>query len=102
MQIDGQEIDFQNHRFHAGPFDVDAPDGNILEPFGFPPGGFLIEDMFTDFYAVMIPPMSVGEHTIHVHGEYTQYPGFFWDITYNLTIVPAKGSAKSSLMRRPN
>jgi hypothetical protein len=102
VQIDGREIRWQNHRSTTAPFNMYAPDGNVLEPFGFPTGGFPIDDAVADGYMLMLKPMSVGQHTIHVYGENLFFPGAFWDLTLNLNVVPAKGSAKTSLVANRN
>ncbi len=38
-----------------------------------------------DGYWIMLPPLPVGVHTIHFHGELPSF-GFAPDITYNLTV----------------
>jgi hypothetical protein len=35
----------------------------------------------------MLAPLSVGEHTVHFGGTYSDF-GFTLDITYHLTVAP--------------
>ncbi|MGD9590172.1 MAG: hypothetical protein AB7Q37_12465 [Pyrinomonadaceae bacterium] len=89
LWINNQPTDFTRHRFTGGPFSLNVPDGNIFELFGFPPGGFEIENGILDGYSVILKPMRPGQHRIRVYGENNQFPGFFWDITYNLNVTPS-------------
>lgn len=88
LWINNQTVDFTRHRFTGGPFSLNVPNGNIFELFGFPPGGFEIEKGILDGYSVILKPMKPGSLRVRVYGENNQYPGFFWDITYNLNVVP--------------
>jgi hypothetical protein len=40
-----------------------------------------------DGYYVLLKPLSVGNHTLHIHAEST---GFTLDVTYDLTVVPVQ------------
>jgi len=48
-----------------------------------PPGVY--SPSVDDGYYALLAPLSVGQHTLHIHGESS---GFVLDVTYNLTIVP--------------
>ena len=40
-----------------------------------------------DGFYVMLKPLPVGEHTLHIHGENPSF-AFVLDVTYHLTVVP--------------
>jgi hypothetical protein len=40
-----------------------------------------------DGFYTLLPPLSAGKHTLHIHGEMPA-AGVTVDVTYNLTIVP--------------
>jgi hypothetical protein len=38
----------------------------------------------------LLPPLSVGEHTVHFEGEFGAVPGFLLDVTYHVTVAPRR------------
>ena len=62
-------------------FNVVLPENNLFDL----PAGFLVGPCADAGYYRMIPPQSVGEHTIHVHGA---IDAFSVDVSYHLTVAP--------------
>ena len=62
-------------------FTVDLPDNNI---FGVAPGEY--GPNVDDGFYLLLPPLRVGQHTIHFHGSLAHYNSL--DVTYNLTVTP--------------
>ena len=62
-------------------FSVVLPAGNI---FGLP-AGELLDPCVDAGYYTLVPPLSVGEHTIRIQGT---NGSFSVDVTYNLTVAP--------------
>lgn len=54
------------------------------------PSGLEDKDVVADGYWVILPPLSVGNHTLHLHGALcdpdTHLPFFTVDVTYHLTV----------------
>ena len=63
-------------------FTVKLPDNNI---FGVAPGDY--EPNVDDGFYLLLPPMRVGQHTIHFHGSLPRFYSTL-DVTYNLTVTP--------------
>jgi hypothetical protein len=93
VEIDGVAVEgLQRFRAASPLFGFTLPPQNL---FGAPPGScFPDPDVGTcvpwlaaaDGYYLMLPPLPVGEHTIHIHGS---GPGFTVDVAYDpLTVVP--------------
>lgn len=45
------------------------------------------QQAFADGYWIMLPPLSVGDHKIHFHGEVSSL-SFEVDVEYNITVTP--------------
>jgi hypothetical protein len=84
VEVDGVPIkNLQRYRvmsplFTYGPLPAD----NILGA----PAGETAPAVADGFY-LMLAPLSVGQHTIHFHGTFPDFP-FTLDITYILTVAP--------------
>ena len=77
VTVDGEEV----HRIVRGKshfFEVQLPEDNV---FGEPAGTYRA---LADGFWVTLPPLSEGEHTIHIEMSSTN---FSQDITYRLTVV---------------
>jgi len=57
------------------------PDDNIFG-LAFDPGP---HDCVADGYWALLPPLSVGQHTIHFSGGFSS-PAFELDVTYEITV----------------
>jgi hypothetical protein len=75
------------------PFASVFPADNVFGPnacdTGIPlPAGIYSPSMDEGYY-VLLPPLKVGQHTLHFHAESgTQAEPFVQDVTYNLTVEP--------------
>jgi hypothetical protein len=95
-EIDGKAVkNLADFRVQSPPYTFGPlPDHNILEYFGLdaPEGSTSLS--VSDGYFVMVKPLAVGEHTLHFGGvqDMTSIGGpvFIQDITYHITVVPAK------------
>ncbi|MSU63816.1 MAG: hypothetical protein EXS31_15690 [Pedosphaera sp.] len=75
----------QSPLFEFGPL----PGGNIFEYFGLDaPAGTTSWSVDAGIY-LMLAPLRVGRHTIHVGGTY-DLTGLSFDSTFNITVVPNK------------
>ena len=86
VQVDGRAVE-NIVRTKSVVFATTLPADNIfVAPCGgpsmSPPGVYSLS--VDDGYYALLAPLSVGQHTVHIHGEST---GFVLDVTYNLTIV---------------
>lgn len=97
VDIDGVPIDWQEFRATTGPFDIEVTANSVFgnaDP-------FIIEDAVADGYSIMLPPLSVGMHTLHVHGNNSiPVVNFPWDVTFLLTVEPAKGAPGMEILRQ--
>jgi hypothetical protein len=88
VHVDGRAVN-QLARVKSVAFATTLPADNIfIAPCGGPgtsPPGVYSPSVDDGIY-VLLPPLSVGAHTLHFHSESTG--GFLLDVTYNLTIVP--------------
>ena len=85
VEVDGAPIKYR--RTQSKVFELSVPAGNM---FDVPCGGFPAEiysPAIDDGYYVLLNPLSVGEHTIHIHSENVS-ASFVLDVTYHLTVVP--------------
>lgn len=87
VHVDGRAVD-NLVRVKSIPFATTLPADNIfIAPCGgpgtSPPGVY--SPSIDDGYYSLLAPLSVGQHTLHIHGESS---GFVLDVIYNLTIVP--------------
>jgi hypothetical protein len=93
--IDGVPVEnVARFRVQSPRFGFALPEDNLLQLFGFtaPPGRCLPGQppcvpygSVGDGYYVMASPLSVGTHTIHIHGEIPAF-SFVLDVTYHLRV----------------
>ncbi len=82
-EIDGKPVEnIQQYRQASTVFTVDLPDNNI---FGVAPGEY--GPNVDDGFYLLLPPLPVGQHTIHFHGSLPRFYSTL-DVTYNLTVTP--------------
>jgi len=97
--VDGKEIeDLENYRVQSDLFDVVIDPETIF--FEVPDDCVDYETVaVSDGYWIMLAPLSVGEHTIHIYGRMDGVDSedkpwvFVTDVIYHLTVVPG-GSTK--------
>jgi hypothetical protein len=65
-------------------YTLPVPEGGVISDWGYPTGDR--NPAVADGYYVMLPPLSVGSHTITLYGELWG-GGFIQDVTYNLTVA---------------
>ena len=93
VEVDGKPVQHLQKKFciKSIVFDVTLPEDNVFDSpcmgagLGNVPAGTYSPAVDDGFY-VMLQPLSVGNHTLHIHAE--SPPSFSLDVTYNLTIVP--------------
>jgi hypothetical protein len=85
--IDGRPVqNLQSYQAHSTNFSFTVPADTALGLFGYPLGSFFCEVSAADGIYLMLAPLSVGTHTVHLHAE---FPGFDpLDVNYVLTVVP--------------
>jgi hypothetical protein len=84
LEIDGESVSNLDQFNVISPLvSMNLPEGNIL---GVPAGP--VQFVSGGIY-VLIPPLSVGEHTIHFTG-FSDVDNFGVDITYNVSVAPRK------------
>lgn len=88
VAIDGDNVQKLQERFRVQSevFEVAVPDAGFLDPGIYSPA-------VDDGFYVMLNPLKVGQHTIHIVGASSCTFGggsFGVDVTYNLTVVPVK------------
>lgn len=89
VEVDGQPLGkLDKSRVRSVVFELTLPDGNL---FGIDPGTY--SPAIDDGYYVMLRPLSVGVHQIHILGASSGCPlllgkPFSSDVTYDVTIVP--------------
>jgi hypothetical protein len=96
LEIDGKVIsNVYDLRVYSEVGSCTIPDGNI---FGFPipPGP---HECVADGYWALLPPLSVGEHTIHFSGS-VPATNFSLDVTYHLTVQPRQKVAPAAAMMK--
>jgi len=93
--VDGKKLQTElqtepnlGYRVQSGLFTIWLPPDNVLE---IPTEEGVSSIAVADGYWIMLAPLSVGEHTIHIHGEVGSF--FVTEVTYELTVVP-EGSTK--------
>jgi hypothetical protein len=69
-----------SYRVGSPLYNFSGPDPNIL----FVPGPVSGQSVSDGFW-ILLAPLSVGEHTIHFGGTFTQ-SDFTLDVTYHLTV----------------
>jgi hypothetical protein len=85
VHLDGQQIK-NVVRVKSVPFAVTLPSDNIFGASCLPAGSY--SPTVDDGYYTLLPPLSLGKHTLHIQGQIPMSSGFTVDVTYNLTIVP--------------
>jgi hypothetical protein len=89
VEVDGQSVPklFDKNRVRSTVFTITLPDDNL---FGLSAGVY--SPAIDDGYYVMLRPLAVGEHVVHIVGASGGCPlipsPFSTEVTYNLTIVP--------------
>lgn len=90
VQLDGYPVPFS--RVKSTVFAISFPADNIFNApcggAGTVPAGTYSPAVDDGFYAVL-PPLRVGSHTLHIHGEIPSL-SFILDVTYDLTTVPVQ------------
>jgi hypothetical protein len=89
-EVDGISIqNLNNYRVHSQLFTFGPlPNNNVLQFLGVTaatPG--TTSNSVADGVYLMLPPLSVGHHTIHFHAEAPAF-NFILDITYHITVAP--------------
>ena len=77
-------------RFTSPLFSLTLPPDSLIQAQGNPAGvpGTYFPAADEGFY-VMLKPLSVGPHTLRIHGEVPSF-GFVLDVTYHLTVIPLR------------
>ena len=88
VSVDGVPIvGLETGRIAAGPFRYVLPEGNVQQYFGLIAPRGIYAPIASDGYWVMLRPLSLGQHTIHIGGTFGGALNFTLDVTYNLTVV---------------
>jgi len=75
-----------NFRVQSAQFDITLPSDNLLTAIGEGPfAAGTYSPAVDDGIYVLLPPLSVGSHTLHFQGSFAN--GFKESITYNLTVA---------------
>ena len=85
--IDGRElVGLDRYRVRSDLFDFELPEDHVLNP-SLSAGS---SHSVAEGYWIMLKPLSIGKHEIHVHGEAKMPDGstFITDMTYKLNVVP--------------
>lgn len=88
VEVDGQSLKhLAKSRVQSIPFEVSVPADNLFTALGvcFPSG--IYSPAVDDGFYVLLKPLAVGLHTIHIHGELPA-AGSVVEVSYNLTVVP--------------
>ena len=88
VEVDGQPLGkLDKSRVRSAVFEVTLPEGNL---FGLDPGTY--SPAIDDGYYVMLKPLSLGAHQIHILGASSGCPlfgsPFSSEVTYEVSIVP--------------
>ena len=86
LEVDGQRVRNLAENFHIRSvvFDITVPPGGLLDPGTYSP-------VVDNGFYVMLKPLSVGSHTIHLSGASEGCPiqgPFSVDVFYHLNVVP--------------
>jgi hypothetical protein len=89
VEIDGSPLagfqqQRQAYRVRSPAFEITLPPDNL---FGLPAGTY--SPAVADGYYVTLDHLTVGHHTIHIHGE-LPLGGYVADVTYQLDVVPIR------------
>ena len=91
VTVDGKQVKHLQ-RIQSNVFEVALPEDNVFDApcasqgLGEVPAG-IYSPVVDDGFYVELPPLTVGNHTLHFHAENTD-AGFVEDVTYNHTVVP--------------
>jgi hypothetical protein len=86
--VDGRPIrDLKDFHEKSPVFSVTFPDNNVFQFFGCNVPAGTYTPFVDEGYYVMLKPLSVGQHTIHFHGDIPAPVNFSLDITYHITVV---------------
>ena len=81
-EIDGVAVrNLGQYRTQSPLFSFSVPEPNVLFV-----AGPAIGQSVSDGYYLLVPPLPVGEHTLHFGGTFPQFD-FTIDVTYNITVV---------------
>jgi len=87
VEVDGQPVSVDKNRVRSAVFEIALPTDNL---FGL--GAGIYSPAIDDGYYVMLKPLTVGEHHIHIVGASAGCPliggPFSTEVTYNITIAP--------------
>jgi hypothetical protein len=88
--IDGRAVrNLDDYRLESPLFEFTLPQDNIFAFFGLnAPAGTTSPAVDAGYY-LLLAPLSVGKHTIHVGGSFDAL-GVTFDNTFNITVVPRK------------
>jgi len=88
VRVDGRPVENVS-RVKSRAFAISFPADNIFNtacaPGTFPAGTY--SPAVDDGFYVLLEPLKVGRHTLHIHGEIPSIR-FVLDVTYNLKVVP--------------
>jgi hypothetical protein len=83
VEVDGIPIrNLDLFRFTSSVFIITLPQDNLFQA---PPGTYF--PAVDEGFYVMLKPLSVGKHTLRIHGENPSF-AFVLDVTYHLTVLP--------------
>jgi len=91
VKVDGKSVK-NLIRIKSDVFATAFPEDNIFNapcgggPGTVPPG--IYSPSVDDGYYVLLSPLSIGNHTLHIHAE--SIGGFMLDVNYSLTVVPVQ------------
>jgi len=84
VQVDGRQVE-RLPRVKSEVFAISFPADNIFGLACLPAGTY--SPAVDDGFYVLLEPLKVGKHTLHIHGEIPSI-SFVLDVTYNLTVIP--------------
>ena len=87
-EIDGVPVkDLDSYRVQSPPYVFGPlPENNIPQAWGLGTPAGTTSLSVADGVHLLLPPLSVGKHTLHFHAEVPEFH-FYLDITYNLTVA---------------
>ena len=91
-EIDGVAVEMlEAYRTQSSEmFSLTVPDDNVFDLWGVPTDAGTYYPSVADGYYVMVAPLSVGNHTIHLHGEIPDFE-YVTDVTFHLTVINRGG-----------
>lgn len=91
VQLDDASINNLLH-IQSNVFDVALPESNVFDApcaaarLGNVPAGVFSPAVDDGFY-VLLGPLTIGSHTLHIHGKIPGSQGFVVDVTYKLKVI---------------